>query len=185
MARLKCVLDVGHGGISQDPGAVNEALGVREFDFNDQLAQKIKESYQGEVDIVISHRRTYESLPGDLNALSPDFIVSLHCNSSENPSAHGTEVLHWHTSMKGKKIAAIFQDNLVAALKTRDRGIKPKTDQDRGAKLLRDTHSPCIIVETFFLSNSEEYQKVMSHYDELVAAFTTSINQTADYLKSL
>jgi N-acetylmuramoyl-L-alanine amidase len=124
----KCALVIGHKKSS--PGALNKASGLTEFAFNEALAFEMESEVTG-VEVQKVYRRTYNSLPGDINELKPDFIISLHCNAF-NESATGTEVLYYHRSTKGKLIAKILNDHLVNSLGLKDRGIKPKTSEDRG-----------------------------------------------------
>ena len=144
-----CALVIGHKKSS--PGAVNENAGLTEFDFNDYLAIRIEKKVK-KMRVQRIYRRTYKELPDDINTLNPDFIVSLHCNAF-NGRASGTEALYYHKSEKGKKMAEILLNHLVEHLKLPDRGIKPKTAEDRGGLLLRYTKAPCLIAEPFFIDN--------------------------------
>lgn len=134
----KCALVIGHKKSS--PGASNKSSGLTEFVFNDKLAIDIEEEISG-VEVQRVYRRTYNSLPGDINELNPDFIVSLHCNAFDG-SVSGTEVLYYHRSTKGKFIAGILNEQLVEALGLKNRGLKPKTAEDRGGYLLRTNVHP-------------------------------------------
>ena len=134
----KCALVIGHKKTS--PGASNSESGLTEFAFNEALAIDI-ENQVGNVEVQRVYRRTYASLPSDINQLNPDFIVSLHCNAF-NTSASGTEVLFYHRSATGRLIAQILQEHLVQALALNDRGIKPMTTEDRGGNLLKNTSAP-------------------------------------------
>ena len=67
-----------------------------------------------------------DSTSRDINDTEADFAISLHCNAF-NREASGTEVLYYHKSKTGEKIAKILQSSLVEALGINDRGIKPKT----------------------------------------------------------
>lgn len=96
-----CALVIGHKKSS--PGAINETAGLNEFDFNEDLAMRIEKKAQS-TNIQRVFRRTYNELPGDINLLNPKFVVSLHCNAYDG-SASGTEVLYYHRSETGKKIA--------------------------------------------------------------------------------
>lgn len=118
----------------RSPEAVNTNANITEFDFNDDLACYIKRKVK-KTDIQQVYCRTYKQLPDDLNELEPDFIISLHCNAF-NTQASGTEVLHYHKSIKDKKMAEVLLGHLVEVLKLPNRGIKPKRSKDRGGYLL-------------------------------------------------
>lgn len=171
----KCALVIGHKKTS--PGASNKSSGLTEFNFNDQLAIDIEKEVSG-VEVQRVYRRTYNSLPSDINELAPDFIVSLHCNAF-NGSASGTEVLYYHRSTNGKQIAAILNEQLVNALGLKNRGIKPKTAEDRGGNLLKNTVSPCVIAEPFFIDNDEDLQIAIDKRDNLVKAYASGIEAIA------
>ncbi len=168
-----CALVIGHKKTS--PGAINKTTGLTEFGFNENLAIRIEQECE-QVRIQRVYRRTYAELPTDINALEPDFVVSLHCNAF-NGKASGTEVLYYHRSQKGKVMAEVMQRHLVAHLKLPDRGIKPKTSEDRGGYLLRYTKAPCIIVEPFFIDNDTDLQRVMDDLDGLVKAYIEAIQE--------
>jgi len=173
-----CALVIGHKKTS--PGALNVSAGVYEFDFNDDLAIRIEGRVRG-VYVQRIYRRTYETLPGDINALGPDFIIDLHCNAF-NTTSSGTEVLYYHRSRKGLEMALILQRRLVAFLGLPDRGIKPKTAQSRGGHLLKNTHAPCVIAEPFFIDNDDDLAKVMGDLDGLAAAYAEAIEEIAQVI---
>ncbi|GKT11531.1 MAG: N-acetylmuramoyl-L-alanine amidase [Thiomicrorhabdus sp.] len=173
-----CALVIGHKKTS--PGASNKASALSEFEFNDALAQQIEES-AGTVHVQRVYRRTYNSLPEDLNQLAPDFIISLHCNAF-NEQASGTETLYYHRSVKGKLIAEILNNNLVDALGLKDRGIKPKSAEDRGGFLLKTTQAPCIIAEPFFIDNDTDLATAESNRNQLVQAYISSIETIAEVI---
>ncbi len=176
-----CALVIGHK--KNSPGAVNKTQNLSEFDYNEQLAQEIEAKFSDceKVRIQRVYRRTYSTLPDDINALNPDFIICLHCNAY-NTQATGTEVLFYHRSKKGKKLAKILDKNLVKALKLSDRGIKAKTTEDRGGYLLKQTHAPCLISEPFFIDNDHDLEIANNRRRELVAAYVKSIKKIAHTL---
>ena len=170
-----CALVIGHKKTS--PGAINKKTGITEFEFNDDLAIKIEKKVK-KVDIQRVYRRTYKELPHDINALNPDFIVSLHCNAF-NTKASGTEVLYYHRSEKGKKMAEILLKHLVEHLKLPNRGIKPKTAEDRGGYLLRYTKAPCVIAEPFFIDNDDDLARAQEDIGGLAEAYAKAIEEIA------
>jgi len=171
----KCALVIGHKKAS--PGASNKNAGLTEFDFNEGLAFEIEKAVR-DVDVQRVYRRTYSTLPTDINDLKPDFIISLHCNAF-NESASGTETLYYHRSKKSKRIAEILNDNFVKALGLKDRGIKSKSSEDRGGSLLKNTNAPCVIVEPFFIDNDSDLKTVQDNRAALVKAYADSISEIA------
>lgn len=171
----KCALVIGHKKSS--PGASNE-MGLTEFAFNEKLAMEIED----EVNDVVTqriYRRTYNTLPSDINEFNPDFIISLHCNAF-NKTASGTEVLYYHRSTKGKLMAEILNEKLLGALGLNNRGIKPKSAEDRGGYLLKSTLAPCVIAEPFFIDNNSDLKVVIDKRDALIKAYATSIESIAN-----
>ncbi|GFD70365.1 N-acetylmuramoyl-L-alanine amidase [Alteromonas sp. KUL106] len=166
---------IGHK--KNSPGAQNLSSGKTEFSFNEELSLEIEKRAK-QVKIQRVYRRTYDSLPKDLNELEPDFIVSLHCNAFDT-KASGTEVLYYHKSVKGKIAAQILNDHLVSALGLSDRGTKAKTSEDRGGYLLKSTNATCLIAEPFFIDNNNDFDRAMSKYDELVDAYVKGIEAIA------
>ncbi|MGD8381635.1 MAG: N-acetylmuramoyl-L-alanine amidase [Syntrophobacterales bacterium] len=170
-----CALVIGHKKSS--PGAGNAKAKIHEFEFNDDLAIRIEKKTQN-TRIQRVYRRTYEELPGDINGLDPDFVLSLHCNSY-NGRASGTEVLYYHRSKIGEGIAKILQNHLVEFLGLRDRGIKRKTSEERGGYLLRYTNAPCVIAEPFFIDNDEDLARARDDLEGLAGAYASAIDAIA------
>ncbi len=177
MSKL-CALVIGHKNTS--PGAVNANSGISEFAFNESLALQIERLTQS-AHVQRVYRRTYSQLPGDINDLAPDFVVSLHANAF-NRRASGTEVLYWHRSEAGKAIAQILLDALVEHLGLTNRGLKPKTSEDRGGLLLRYTCAPCIIAEPFFIDNDGDLARAQEDLGGLAASYAGAIDAMATWL---
>jgi N-acetylmuramoyl-L-alanine amidase len=94
----------------------------------------------------------------------------------------GTEVLYYHTSQKGKQMAEILQNHLVTYLGLKDRGIKPKSAEDRGGYLLRYTNAPCVIAEPFFIDNDQDLSVAMLNKSGLADAYIKAIDEIANTL---
>ncbi len=170
-----CGLVIGHKKSS--PGAVNERAHITEFDFNDALSVMIEKRVIS-AKIQRIYRRTYIELPDDINSLGPDFVVSLHCNAF-NKKASGTEVLFYHRSQRGRQMAEILLEKLTSCLHLPNRGIKPKTSEDRGGYLLRYTKAPAVISEPFFIDNDEDLETARANLDGLASAYASAIDEIA------
>ena len=168
----KCALVIGHKKTS--PGALNPNSDIKEFEFNDTLALRV-EGKATTTEVQRIYRRTYKDLPGDINQYNPHFTISLHCNAF-NQEVSGTEVLYYYKSKKGKMIAEVLQNALVKQLKLPDRGIKPKTSEDRGGYLLRYTKAPCVIAEPFFIDNDDDLARAQEDLEGLAAAYAGAID---------
>lgn len=176
----RCALVIGHK--KESPGAINKNSDLTEYDFNEKLAPLIERKVRN-AGIHRVYRRTYATLPGDINELDPDFIVSLHCNAY-NGSASGSEILYYHRSPMGKEIAGILLEKVVNCLNLPDRGIKPRTAEDRGGYLLRYTMAPCVISEPFFIDNDNDLAQAMKHLDDLAQAYALAIDEISDLIQS-
>jgi N-acetylmuramoyl-L-alanine amidase len=179
---MRCVLLVGH--TAESPGARNPSTGLTEFMFNDRLADDIHRALHPHVQTVIFHRMRLRDLPLALNAVCPRFIVSLHCNAF-NTRVSGTETLYWHKSSQGLLLAGRLQNAIVSVLDLPNRGVKPKTSEDRGGYLLRYTEAPCVIAEPFFIDNTEDLYRAQGRYSSLVAAYAGAIEEYAQRLASI
>jgi len=174
---MKIALVVGHK--KEKPGACNKTNNICEWAFNDKLAHDIAVITDDRCEIEIVYRDRYKDLPEKINALNPNFVICLHCNAF-NTKVSGTSVLYYYKSKRGKKMATIFQNEIVKALGLRNRGIKGKSSEEKGGYVLRETKAPCIITEPFFLDNDNDYRKVIDHYPELIRACNESIYEVID-----
>jgi N-acetylmuramoyl-L-alanine amidase len=167
---VRIVIDPGHGG--DDPGAVNAAYGLKEADAALGIARALK-------DILDTHQQYEVALTRNGDETVPlsertelanrmdAYLVSIHCNAAEDPSAHGAEVWCFAktdadgTESTGYRLARAIQDDLTA-LGLADRGVKAIYDRRErkyiGRKLwvLRKTERPAVLVECGFISNPDE-----------------------------
>ncbi len=63
----------------------------------------------------------------------------------------------------------------IKALELPDRGIVPRTSEDRGGNLLRYTYAPCLIAEPFFINNDEDLRIAMENREQLITAYADTI----------
>ena len=176
----RCALVVGHRESSQ--GAVSVG-GVSEWEFNRLMAESIATAVS-DVDIVVVYRddrgdgEDYNRLPGKINALNPDFVVSMHFNSVDFV-ATGSEVLHYPGSTDGRRLAQLLLREFVDALGLPNRGLKPRGRNERGGTLLAGTSAPCVLGEPFFGSNRRDWQRASERTDLLARAYARAIRQYA------
>lgn len=153
-------LDAGHGGY--DPGAVGPT-GLKEKDVT--LAVTLQAGlYLQNAGIAVLFTRTDDQVPwpaepnADLaarckiaNQYAVDLFVSIHCNSSKDPVAHGVETYSLWGTGKGAEAARLIQAELVKALRLADRGTRVA-----GFFVLRRTYMPAALSEVAFISNRRE-----------------------------
>lgn len=164
---------VGHSRYN-DMGATACDGETDEWTYNTRVAKVIQETLaEAQVESVVVHEYTgggyteaMRNLSDTLKDLGVSAAIELHFNAA-SPSAHGSEMLHWHSSKKSKALAQSLQRSVVAEFGCRDRGVKPKKRGDRGALFLRKTHCPAVIVEPFFGTNEEDWAMFSRGYEAL------------------
>ena len=97
-------------------------------------------------------KETYFEISKEENKSGATLFISIHCNGVSDPAAQGIEVLYCEGSQKGEKLAEIMQKQLVDITGLEDRGTKARSD----LHVLNRTNAPAVLVETAFLSNSNE-----------------------------
>jgi N-acetylmuramoyl-L-alanine amidase len=87
------VIDVSHGG--KDPGTSVSGFNEKEIALN--IANKIKElNKNSNVEIILTRDNdkflTLNERANKINELKPDFVISLHVNSTDNEKENGKEI---------------------------------------------------------------------------------------------
>lgn len=167
---------VGHGKSKTggyDPGATNGKF--EEFKIVKEIAKHAQkhynDNYNERADLMNYEGNLY--LQDRINKLKDDtydFIAEIHMNSSTSKTATGTECYYYHGSERGQKYADTICDSISAALDVPQR--KNGTDEDGGDKvklndrgqdyfgIIRSTKPCAVLVETVFISNSSDLNKV-------------------------
>lgn len=170
-----CVI-IGHGG--NDCGAVSKDGKYTELAYNTDLAIKLLGKLRENGYEAFKHNRGFariENIPL-INSMKPDLIISLHCNSADNPNATGTEAIHYYGSKNGKRFADILSKNISAALGLKNRGSKEPFN-GRGSGLLRSTYAPCVISEPFFISNNLDLKAGLEKKEDYLQAIVKSVDE--------
>lgn len=174
------VIDAGHGGM--DPGKVG-INGALEKDINLEIALQVKKFLEMNDIRVIMTRETEEGLyDADaankkvqdmkrrialIEEAAPVLTVSIHQNSYPEEYVHGAQVFYYSGSAEGSKLAERIQNRLV---KTVDPDNTRQIKANDSYYLLKKTGTPIVIVESGFLSNREEAEKLCTeYYQEKVA----------------
>ncbi|MGG7212688.1 N-acetylmuramoyl-L-alanine amidase [Clostridium nigeriense] len=148
----KWVLDAGHGG--SDSGAVGKN-GRREADIALQAVYEAKRLLERNGEIVLLTRASdiYLDVKDRVdiaNSWDADYFVSFHMNSFVDNSVSGTEIVIFEKGNKSEELARFLKDELLANLKSKDRGIK-----EASYTILRQTKMAAVIIEADFISNEE------------------------------
>lgn len=185
----KVLLDPGHGG--KDPGAVS-ANGVQEKDLNLQIALKIFDFLKDDFGVWLTRDRDKElSLRERVwleHMLRPDVFLSIHCNSSQNPSANGFEVWVWKNSKNGIILAENIQRCIAETGLIKTRGIMVSDDDpetwQRRLTVLADTRAPACLVECGFISNNHDLEVLLQKQDQIAQAIALGVRTYASVEKN-
>lgn len=177
---MKIAIVIGHSERNQ--GAVNDTYNVSEYAFNKPLAFMIGTALAnaGHTPVVVYRESSYSKLPSEVNNTGASLAISLHCNAFDD-DPHGSEVLYYTKSTKGKDLAKSIQTEVVKCLGLKDRGLR-QCDYDhvgkagdRGGYLLKYTSMPCVIVEPFFLDANSSLELAKAKKPELAQAIADGI----------
>lgn len=175
------VLDAGHGG--SDSGAVS--YGYKEKTMTLKIVQAAKKYFDKDPDIKVYYTRlsdTYPSLSdrSDLaNNVGADRFYSVHINSADSSSAHGTETLYNSKGYKSTsgltsyKWSSTIHPYIQSATGFSNRGLVDRT----GLYVLRHTKTSSTLTEIGFVSNKSEAKKMnanLSKYGKAVYNSTKS-----------
>ena len=103
-----------------------------------------------------------------------EVVLSLHLNSSSNPSTSGVEVLYSHSVPARRRVAAAIAEAVAATLGLPNRGAKSDRDSSRGSiAILNRTECPAYLIEMGFVTNPEDVLRVREcGVDALIAAIS-------------
>ena len=170
-------INAGHSMV--DPGAIGEYS--TEADINRDVAHAVcdKLRERGHVARYI-HEDDLDDVCEIANLACADIFVSIHCNSAENPAAHGTETFYYANDddedMEDYKLAGRVQRRLVNCLGTTDRGLKDGS----WLWVLNGTDMPAILTEIAFISNPEEEDLMNNNIEDIAEAIANGI---LDYIE--
>lgn len=177
------LIDAGHGG--GDPGALGFDSNYHEADLNLMLAQKLKSRLENLGATVVMTRDSDVSVENEnriklVKQTRPDFVLSIHRNSSSRTQPHGFASYHFNafSADAAKKIYNTTADKNLY-----------KDPTYYGVKwhyfyLSRTTDCPIVLTENGFVSNKAEYTDLKSSEfnDKCADAFVDGI---FEYFKSI
>lgn len=182
------VIDPGHGG--KDPGAEGKSIQEKKIvlQISLRLAQML---HQKGLNVLLTRSDdTFVRIPRRAEIAeenNADIFISIHVNSTSNPSVHGVETFFLpppntpgtysthpdhrrhdgHAFVKSNtRLAFETQRNILEQTDANDRGIKHS-----GLSVLSDLSCPGILVEAGFISNRKEERKLATPiYQHRIAA---------------
>ena len=173
MARI--VIDSGHGG--RDPGAVHD--GRQEKDDNLKLALEVgrRLADQG-VDVIFTRTEDVYQTPFEKaqisNEADPDFLVSIHRNSSPQDNQYnGVETLVYDLSGEKVQMAENINREL-EKLGFKNLGVEERPD----LVILRRSSSPALLVEAGFINSDKDNEIFDNRFNEVAQAIADGILNT-------
>ena len=164
---IKIFIDQGHNPQGFNTGA--EANGLREQDITYnvgiQLAQLLQQDERFQVltsrtcisQIVgYSNRTSLEERVWRANWWGADWFLSIHCNSSTNPNASGSEIYVYRSRNRAWYMAGEILRQITSHLQLRDRGVKINPQ----FYVLRNTNMPAMLIELAFITNVQDAEKL-------------------------
>ncbi|MBR4894874.1 MAG: N-acetylmuramoyl-L-alanine amidase [Clostridia bacterium] len=185
---LKIYIDQGHNPENPNSGA--EGNGFREQDLVYEIGQQTAARLRGMGFDVRLSRPTPSTQLGtsvssslaarvnDANNWGADYFISLHANSSEIPSASGTEAFVYRRDSAAEDLADDLVLRITEATGLEDRGVFARP----GLYVLRKTRMPAVLVELGFITNRRDAE-LMAYSPGLFAAGIA--NGLMTYLRSI
>lgn len=176
MPNKKLAVVIGHN--SQSQGAVRPDTGETEYVFNSRIAlwmEELARKMYPDMEIrtfrrqpMGSYRREINRVYDQTDAWGAHLTMELHFNSAASAAATGTETLTSGTPASMAAAVAV-NDEVVAALGLRDRGVKTRRE-GRGSQSLISGRAPAILVEPFFGSSNKGQQATDEEHEERALA---------------
>lgn len=172
------VLDAGHGG--KDTGAPYFGYDEKDLVLNITLAVGSILEQQGYRVEYTRSDDTYVSLAAraeQANTQGADIFVSVHANAfPQNPAVNGLETYYLSGGGRAEMLAECIHDAVLSATGANDRETRTANFY-----VLKYTDMPAVLVETGYMTNEEECQKLASPaYQQKVAQGIA--NGIIDYL---
>lgn len=166
------LIDPGHGG--SDPGAIGPQ-GRSEKDVCLGIAKMLKFSLlQRGINAVLTRSTDAEMLLEPrlrmIDTIGADAFVSLHVNSHTTSAASGFET--FYREPPSQKFAELVHNHAAARFKHQNRGVKQEQ-----LYVLRHTRVPSILLETGFISNPDEANKLIdpSFQNQMATAIASGL----------
>lgn len=169
---IKIFIDQGHNPVGHNTGA--EGFDVREQDVTYEIGTQLAELLRADpnFDVRVS-RPTIGTVLGTNNTTSlaarvnaanswpADYFVSIHANANTNPAVNGTEVYVYRQNSEPYWLGQHVINGVVAEAGTRDNGVR----LNPSLYVLRRTSMPAILVETAYLTNQQDAEKLRDEPD--------------------
>lgn len=167
----KNMTDAGHGGYDSGAPGVHGCL---EKDIVLDINNRVDKYLQNQ-DIENTNTRTTDVFvtlndrTNRANSLGVNSFVSIHCNSSDSPSAQGLETYCYKFAYRPLS-DAIHSELIEDGLYTKNRGVK-----EGNLHVVRETNMDACLVELGFITNEEDYNLIMNNKDRFAKAIAKGI----------
>jgi len=172
---MKIGIIIGH--TRQNKGAFSPTLKQSEYDWNGDLADKMKAYAEHKKHTLLIERRDIGGITGAYARAmkqKPDCLIELHFNAADG-KASGTETLYAdQADKKGINeiiLAKMVNDEMVSALGLKDRGLKKRQPGDRGyGNIMQTKEIPSILIESGFGDNPKDAASMQKNKGALAIA---------------
>jgi N-acetylmuramoyl-L-alanine amidase len=182
-SRPTIVLDAGHGGLDLGARGYSPYCEEKRISLQTTLLVKKYLSQLGYHVIMTRARDAFISLSKRVeiaNKAGSDLFVSVHFNSSRNPTAKGIEVFFCDAKSNAvrtessRRLATFVLGRLIRRTKAISRGVKKGNFY-----VIRETNMPAILVEGGFISNPGERNllKDAKYLDQIARAVADGVDQ--------
>ena len=185
------IINAGHGGYNPNNGFFdagsantdNKGNMVEEWSTNDALVKKIIPLLSLNGAKVIYMNGSAINIMEAKEKYNADMFVSIHCDSASNDEASGQRVIYRDNNKNNARLAQLIEKNL-----EKSPDIDPETciskPDDRGLGVLKSSPSiPSVLIETGFLSNADDIQKLQDEGFQYVFASNLA-KSISDYFKT-
>ncbi|MFK8046260.1 MAG: N-acetylmuramoyl-L-alanine amidase [Crocinitomicaceae bacterium] len=188
---ITILIDPGHGG--KDPGHLSVSKAhLPEKDLNLIISKKIGHYLEHNLSHVsVLYTRTADTYPSlddrvkMANSKKVDYMMSIHCNGSDNVEIHGTEThIHSFDSKAAYKWALQVEKQFKTRAGRKSRAVKTGADIGHSLQILKFTKMPTILIECGFLTNVAEAAYLNSEYGQEIIA-SAIFRSTRAFLKSV
>ena len=169
------IIDAGHGGT--DPGTVVGKVMEKNIDL--EIVKELKKIFDQQTKVKVYYTRledknpSYQQRVDVANSVEADLFLSIHQNHVSRGSdsyIHGIEVLYGGDEQQqvitSKEFARLCIEEVSEAVESLSRGIVERND----LYVLNHTNMASVIVETGYLTNSSEHEKLLTkEYQEKIA----------------
>ena len=164
---IKIFIDQGHNPRGFNSGAEGNNLREQDITYNVgiRLAEILRQDDRFEV---LTSRTCISQIVGYSNSTSleervwkanwwgADYFLSIHCNSSTNPNANGSEIYVYRSQTRAYFMAQDILEQITSQAGTRSRGVKINPS----FYVLRRTNMPAMLIELAFITNEADADKL-------------------------